>query len=96
MLIDQYNHNTRDYHCDSNALIENSFSHKSQGLPISCYEYHDPIVEWLDKSYLVSSITNNKFRSFLMFERTENTSECVFIRNLQGLYDRYFNQQGKV
>lgn len=30
-----------------------------------------------------------------MFGKTVNINGCTFVKNLQGLYDHYFKQQGK-
>lgn len=74
-----------------NALIENLFYFENQGFQFGCFEYQDPIAEWLETSYQTSSLTNNKFQSFLMFEKTENMIEYTFVSSLKGLYDRHFN-----
>jgi len=60
-LIDQFDHNTKYSYRDLNTLIENPFFYKSRGFQISFLEYQDPIVEWLEKSYVASSYANNKF-----------------------------------
>jgi len=43
-------------------LIENSYFQIFQE---DCHELYNPMVEWLDKTYLESSVANNKFRSSL-------------------------------
>ena len=42
------------------------------------------------------SYENNKFQSFVMFARIESTNQFLFTRNLRGLYNWPFKQQGKV
>jgi len=47
--------------CHLKELIENSFYHEHKGFQIDCFEYKDPIAEWIEQYYITSSIDNNMF-----------------------------------
>lgn len=51
------------------GLLESSTSQECHGFQEDFFGYHDQIYDWLKASYLASSISNNKFRSFLMFAK---------------------------
>lgn len=49
----------QDSHLNPMCLIENSFFQGFQGFQEDCFEFHDPIYDKLEASYLTSPITNN-------------------------------------
>ena len=62
--------------------IENSSFQIFQDSQEDCFGFHDPIIEWLEKSYLASSIVNNRFWNFLMLSKEYNADEGTFARIL--------------
>jgi len=86
---------SQDSHIDPMLLIEDLLFQSFQGFQEDFFKFHNPIVEWLERSYLASSIANNMFQPFLMLAKQDDIEEGAFIRILQGLSDYSFLQKGK-
>lgn len=56
-------------HLDSMSLIENLSFKGFLGFWKDNFEFHDPIYDWLEASYLASPFSNSKFWYFLMFSK---------------------------
>lgn len=78
---DQIYFSLQDSHCDPTSRIENSSLQRSQVFQEGHYEFYDPIVEWLERSYLASYIIGIKFQSLLMLVKKLGAYEDTFARD---------------
>lgn len=87
---------SQDSHPDSMPLVEKlSF----QGFEFSqedVFEFHNPIYNHLEASYLASPFSRNKFLFLLMFSKEDNVTVDAFIGSCRGLYDFSSRRKGKV
>lgn len=83
---DQIHFPSQDCHLVLALLITNSYFQIFQDSQEDYYEFHDPITEWLEKSYLKNSFLNNRFRYFLKLAKKYNADEDMFARIFQGLF----------
>lgn len=71
---------SQDSHLDPKILIQHSSFQRFQGSQEDCFEFHDPITNWLDQSYLERSVANNKFRYFFKLGKEYNADENTSVR----------------
>lgn len=74
------------------SLIESLFSLEFQNFPMNFFEYHDPISQWIEESYLEIFVANNTFQNFFMFAKNDKNNESIFARIFQYLCDHHPNQ----
>lgn len=60
-----------------------------------CRVFYDPITKWLEKYYSTISIAINRFQTFLVLTKEDDTEEGAFTISLQGSSDYAFCQRGK-
>jgi len=78
---DQTYFSLQGFHPDPAHLIENSSCQGFQGFQEDCLKFYNPITEWLEKSYLESSIIDKKFQFFLMLVKVSSTGKDTFARS---------------
>lgn len=72
-------------HRDPTSQIQNSSFQRSWGFQEGHHEFYDPIIEWLEQSYLASSVVVGKFQSFLALAENLGADEETLTRHLWGL-----------
>lgn len=76
-------------------LIENLYFQRFQGFREDYLEFYNPIIEWLEQSYLESFITNNKFWYFLTLAKEFGAYGDTFTGSFKGLLNDGSHKKGK-
>lgn len=82
-------------HHDPLSQIKNPSSQRSLIFQNIHHEFYDPIVEWLEQSYLASHVAGNKIQSFLALHKKLGAEQHTLARGLQGLLKNGSHERGK-
>ena len=82
---DQIYFPSQGFHHNPVPPIKNSYFLSFQGFQEDYHELYDPIIEWLEQSYLETSVTNNKFQYFFVFSKEFDVDGVTSVRSFQVL-----------
>lgn len=85
----------QDSHHDPTSRIKKSFFQRSRGFQENHHEFYDPNTEWLEQSYLASSVVGSKFQSFLPLTKKLGADEDTLARGFLDLLKSGIHQRCK-